>query len=714
MKKFILIIAPFFIILKVSYSQAGRLAASFGDSGIVRTSFGGTPTGYSQVVIQGDEKIEVIGKTGENLALAKYNTDGTLDTTFSGDGKTIGSISGNVSLNPIARQNDGKIIVYGRQDSNFLDRYNTDGSRDSTFSKSSLTFFSAGVSCGAVQSNGKIVVAGSAVTDEGEVFALARYNTDGTIDSTFSQVGKQTTPILPNSRADDVNATSAAIAIQSDGKIVVAGSVSWEEFYNVVIYDAASFAAFVLVRYNADGTLDSTFSNDGIEVTKSGMFEYGYPRSVAIQNDGKIVAVGYVYHATEEDYNNDFVFARYNTDGTVINFSDYRFSSQQLGSNDVANSVAFQDDGKIVIAGNSDGNFALLRLDTNGSLDSTFGEYGKKVTKASTGYNSINAIAISGKSLYGVGFGGVVDSGGNSTSVGIVARYLLDNENKNKPPTVSLSIPYNITKYAAPARIKLNATATDEDGKIIKVRFYNDSTLLHTETVSPYGFLWDNVPLGNYTLTAKAYDNSGNVTTSNNIKVSVVDTNVAPVVSIVSPVNDTTYTGPATIGLVAQAHDANDRIRKVEFYNGTSLLRTEYIYPYAYNWVNVQPGTYKIVAKAYDAKGLSAVSDPISITVTNATISNGRKPSGVQIVGMKTLRLQPNPARDILIISLTGMRNKKSTISIISNSGAVIKTMQTSTNNVIQIDISSLAEGVYFIKVQNGDMNLYQQFVKLK
>ncbi|WP_018616910.1 Ig-like domain-containing protein [Segetibacter koreensis] len=88
---------------------------------------------------------------------------------------------------------------------------------------------------------------------------------------------------------------------------------------------------------------------------------------------------------------------------------------------------------------------------------------------------------------------------------------------ETKPLTLNLSILYNIVKYSAPARIKLNATATDEAGRITKVRFYNGTTLLHTETVSPYGFLWDNVPLGNYTLTAKAYDNSGNVATSNTI-----------------------------------------------------------------------------------------------------------------------------------------------------------------------------------------------------
>jgi chitodextrinase len=128
--------------------------------------------------------------------------------------------------------------------------------------------------------------------------------------------------------------------------------------------------------------------------------------------------------------------------------------------------------------------------------------------------------------------------------------------------------------------------------------------------------LWIDVPVGTYTLTAKAFDDSGNVTTSNSIEVSVVEENVPPVVSIASPVDDTTYTGPATIRLIANANDPNDRISKVEFYNGTTLLRTEHYYPYTYWWSNVQAGTYTITAKAYDDKGLSATSAPVTVTVT--------------------------------------------------------------------------------------------------
>jgi hypothetical protein len=285
------------------------------------------------------------------------------------------------------------------------------------------------------------------------------------------------------------------------------------------------------------------------------------------------------------------------------------------------------------------------------------------------------------------------------------------------PPTVSLTIPYNIVKYTAPARIKLNAAATDKDGTITKVQFFNGDTRIHTEDVYPYGFLWIDVPVGSYTLTAKAFDNSGNVTTSNSIKVSVVEENVPPVVSIASPADDTTYTGPATILLIANAKDPNDRISKVEFYNGTTLLRTEHYYPYTYWWSNVQPGTYTITAKAYDDKGLSGTSKPIKIKVTNATIVS--RPSSVNsktdVNGALSLRLSPVPARSTLQIYTKGLQlNNPSTISVLSSTGVLVKTIQSNASDkFVQLDVSSLVRGVYTIKVMNGEKVAYRQFVKL-
>ncbi|WP_018611551.1 SBBP repeat-containing protein [Segetibacter koreensis] len=320
---------------------------------------------------------------------------------------------------------------------------------------------------------------------------------------------------------------------------------------------------------------------------------------------------------------------------------------------------------------------------------------------------------------YGVNIGLALDYFGNiyvtANIQGHGSDYLTIKYVETKPLTISLSIPYNIVKYASPARIKLNATATDLAGRITKVRFYNGTTLLHTETVSPYGFLWDNVPLGNYTLTAKAYDNSGNVATSNAINVSVVDENVPPVVNIASPVNDTTYTGPATIHLVAKAKDPNDRISKVELYNGTSILRTEYIYPYTYDWTNVQPGTYTIKAKAYDDKGLSATSEAVTFTVAETVAANRRSIFSNDKNNIPGMRLTPNPTKNSLNIYTSGLeQNKPLTISVISATGVVMKTIHAKfLNQMVQLNVSALERGVYIVKAASGKQVVYKQFVKL-
>jgi len=192
---------------------------------------------------------------------------------------------------------------------------------------------------------------------------------------------------------------------------------------------------------------------------------------------------------------------------------------------------------------------------------------------------------------------------------------------------------------------------------------------------------------------------------------------VPPVVSIVSPVDDTTYTGPATIHLIAKAKDPNDKISKVEFYNGATLLRTEHYYPYTYWWTNVQPGTYIITAKAYDDKGLSTTSAAVTVTVTNTSIVS--RPSSVasktDINSALSLTLSPNPSKSILQIYTKGLQlNKQSTISVISAAGVVMKTVQSNTSNkVVQLDVSSMVSGVYTIKVVSGDKVIYKQFVKL-
>jgi hypothetical protein len=280
----------------------------------------------------------------------------------------------------------------------------------------------------------------------------------------------------------------------------------------------------------------------------------------------------------------------------------------------------------------------------------------------------------------------------NGAHPGLGSAFIEVKDNQNKPPTVSLSTPTNNATYIAPANVKLTATATDKDGTISKVQFYNGTRLLHTEYVAPYSFKWSHVPAGKYTLTAKATDNSGLVTTSAAVHISIVS-NKAPTVRIIKPHNNQSFAAPAYIRLKAKAKDPGGRITRVEFYNGTILLRTEYKHPYKYVWKKVPAGTYTITAKAYNDKGLSATSKPVKIKVKNASIVS--RPSSVNsktdLNDALSLRLSPVPARSTLQIYTKGLQlNKPSTISVISATGVVLKTIQSNASDkVVQLDVSS-------------------------
>ena len=208
----------------------------------------------------------------------------------------------------------------------------------------------------AIQSDGKILVAGHSFTGNGEQynFALTRYNANGSLDTTFDGDGKVTTDF---GGGDD---TAHSVAIQSDGKIVVAGSSGIRG-----TFDSDDFA---LTRYNANGSLDTTFDGDGKVTTDFGknLDDHGY--SVAIQSDGKIVVAGESKHV-RGGY--DFALARYNANGSLNTSFDgdgkvtTTIGIHNFGANYGAFGVAIQSDGKIVVAGDGPDDFALTRYNAS-------------------------------------------------------------------------------------------------------------------------------------------------------------------------------------------------------------------------------------------------------------------------------------------------------------------------------------------------------------
>ena len=309
---------------------------------------------------------------------------GDLDPTFGG-GTVVTDISGNDSVNAVVIQPDGKIIAAGGSTGAGTDftlvRYLDTGAPDATFGTVGqvVTELSSGndeITGIGLQSDGNIVVAGVTTVGGNTVFALARYlGTTGALDPAFGVGGIVTTQVGAG------NATARALAIQDDDKIVVVG-------------DAAG--RFAIVRYTPGGALDTTFNGTGI-VIKTVAGANNLAHAVLIQSDHKIIAVGEV----DPGRSNDFALVRYNANGTIdTGFNGTGIVvTDLLGSNtnEFAYAAALQPDGKIVAAGaisTGASNFAVARYNANGTLDTGFGVGGHVVTSIGAGADEAHGLGI--------------------------------------------------------------------------------------------------------------------------------------------------------------------------------------------------------------------------------------------------------------------------------------------------------------------------------
>ena len=279
-----------------------------------------------------------------------------LDSEFHSQGFLHANVSNALSnhwASSVLTQPDGKLIaagyayITGFYKDFALVRYEANGNIDSAFGNngittSNLTGFDFGNSL-AQQSDGKIILAGSTGVYD---FALARYNTNGTLDNSFSSDGVLATDFPSDD--DEIN----SVIIQPDGKIIVGGITGTYTNHD-----------FGLARYNSDGTLDNTFGVNGKVITSIGSVD-DVLKSIVLQPDGKIVGAGY----TNNGIDNDFVIVRYNSNGKLdSSFSSDGILNFPIGQgDDKASAVGIDPDGKIIVSGTSfngiNNDFALVRL----------------------------------------------------------------------------------------------------------------------------------------------------------------------------------------------------------------------------------------------------------------------------------------------------------------------------------------------------------------
>ena len=185
----------------------------------------------------------------------------------------------------------------------------------------------------------------------------------------------------------------------------------------------------------------------------------------------------------------------------------------------------------------------------------------------------------------------------------------------NSPPTVTLTQPADGASFTAPATISLSATASDTDGTVTKVEFFNGVTKLGEDTTAPFGFTWSGVGAGSYTLTARATDDLGATATSAPSRITVGTTNVPPTVSLTFPADGASFPWKPTITVTATAADSDGTVTKVEFLDGTKILGQDTTAPYAFTWRNVPVGTHVLTARATDNRGAVTTTSVVSITV---------------------------------------------------------------------------------------------------
>ena len=493
----------------------GALDPSFGSGGMLTTTFAGADARAGAIAIDTSGRIVVGGFSSSHsgdFAVARYTSSGALDSSFgSGNGTASFDFSGDDDVEQALAvdPHDGRIALAGETFTTntaphfALQVVNANGTPDTAFGTAhngqvttslgtDSTIFGV-----AFDSQGRIVVAGYAYNGTQDVFALARYNPDGSLDTTFGPGGTGTvlTPIA-------AHAIGSAIAIDSQGRIVVAGTANATGGADEV----------AIARYGANGTLDSSFAGGGtltfgIGTTGSGV------NAMAVDTQGRVVLGGFSEQPGGTD---DLAVMRVTASGSL----DRSFGQGGSGSvtaapgqdEDPSRSIGIDAHGRIVYgATGSDGNFDLVRYNTDGSPDTTFNGTGEVTAKlgasagaglkappaalavdpqdrivlaGTTGSGSTSAFALAryigdaGSSGGGGSGGGGSGGSGSGSGGGGAATRTVTAPIGNRKFTLSTAVPRGCLARSARLSTSLTATTIAGSGtgklRLVKARFFID------------------------------------------------------------------------------------------------------------------------------------------------------------------------------------------------------------------------------------------------
>jgi len=374
------------VLPNIAYGAPTDLDLSFGTGGKVLTAVGNHSVIHS-VALQPDNKMIAVGQgmsaTGQTvIAVLRYLPDGKLDTSFGSakNGIVTATVKTGTLASDVAIESDGKIVIVAQELANtgefIVARLLNNGDFDTSFAGTGkvLTPMApigkpAYANALLIQSDGKIVVAGSSESSSTNLdITVVRYNQDGSLDMGFGRGGKVVTSL--SAGRDEAQ----DVMMQSDGKIVVGG-----RSFN------GKYDDFALVRYNSNGTLDNTFGINGVVILPADS-QGGVIHAMALQADGRIVAAGMSHNGV----NQNFAAVRLLQNGSLDNsFAGTGKVTLSFGAVDsAAHSVAIQSNGTILLSGYGDKSpgmslFALARLLPNGTPDAFFGSNGKILTEIS-------------------------------------------------------------------------------------------------------------------------------------------------------------------------------------------------------------------------------------------------------------------------------------------------------------------------------------------